>query len=242
MSAIHDEAFPPTRQSVLVSLKSHDRSEAAHAKDVVARVYWQPVYRHLRVRWRKSAEESREATQSFFAVAFERASLACYDPSRGRFRAFLKTCLDRFVSNEGKAERRLKRGGAFPFRFDFDAVEAELATSTATPEDLLDAEFDRAWASMLLHLAVSDLRERCLRQDKALHFSLFERYVLDGDDGRRPTYAELATECGVSVSDVTNHLAWARREFRKLVLERLRTITSSEEEFDLEARTVLGLR
>jgi hypothetical protein len=45
----------------------------------------------------------------------------------------------------------------------------------------------------------------------------------------------------VPVTTVTNHLFWARREFRRLVLERLREITGSEREFREEARAVLGV-
>jgi len=40
---------------------------------------------------------------------------------------------------------------------------------------------------------------------------------------------------------VTNHLAAARRDFRRIVLDRLRAMTASEEEFREEVRTVLGI-
>lgn len=43
------------------------------------------------------------------------------------------------------------------------------------------------------------------------------------------------------MSDVTNYLAWTRREFRRLVLEALREITATEEEWRSEARAVLGI-
>ena len=58
---------------------------------------------------------------------------------------------------------------------------------------------------------------------------------------RRATAEELAQELGVSVTDVTNYLSFARREFRRTVLEKLREITASEEEYRMEARAVLGV-
>ena len=45
----------------------------------------------------------------------------------------------------------------------------------------------------------------------------------------------------MKTSDVTNYLAFARREFRRIVLEQLREMTGSEEEFRREARTLLGI-
>jgi hypothetical protein len=40
---------------------------------------------------------------------------------------------------------------------------------------------------------------------------------------------------------VTNYLAFARREFRRAVLAQLREMTGSEEEFQREAQTLLGV-
>jgi hypothetical protein len=40
---------------------------------------------------------------------------------------------------------------------------------------------------------------------------------------------------------VTNRLAAARRDFRRILLEQLRAITGSESEFREEARALLGL-
>ncbi len=43
------------------------------------------------------------------------------------------------------------------------------------------------------------------------------------------------------MSSVTNYLAFSRREFRKLLLEKLREVTGSEAEFRSEARRLLGV-
>jgi len=40
---------------------------------------------------------------------------------------------------------------------------------------------------------------------------------------------------------VTNYLAFARREFRRIALERLREMAASDEEFRREARALLGV-
>ena len=39
---------------------------------------------------------------------------------------------------------------------------------------------------------------------------------------------------------MTNYLAFARREFRRLLLAKLQEITGSEEEFEAESRALLG--
>jgi hypothetical protein len=64
---------------------------------------------------------------------------------------------------------------------------------------------------------------------------------VDGPDASpRPTYAGLAGELGIPVTQVTNFLALARREFRAIVLEQIRELSVDEVEFRDEARALLG--
>ena len=93
----------------------------------------------------------------------------------------------------------------------------------------------------LLGLTVAALKEECAARGKGVHFRLFERYDLDDSRADGLTYEALAGEFGISATDVTNHLAFARREFRRILLEKLREITATEEEFRLEARYLLGI-
>jgi hypothetical protein len=106
----------------------------------------------------------------------------------------------------------------------------------------MEEYFRREWVRSLFGLAVEALHRRCAEAGKSVPFALFERYDLDGPDAERgPSYAELAREMGIPETQVTNHLAWARREFRRLVLEALEEATGSEEEFRAEARQLLGI-
>ncbi len=73
-----------------------------------------------------------------------------------------------------------------------------------------------------------------------MQFAVFERYDL-GDEDTRPSYAALAEEFRIPVTGVTNYLAFARREFRRCVLSQLRDMTGSDEEFQREARSLLGV-
>jgi hypothetical protein len=71
---------------------------------------------------------------------------------------------------------------------------------------------------------------------------LFERYDLAPTrSGEPPTYVSLASEFGLPVTQVTNFLALARREFRRAVLDALREISGTESEFRLEAMELLGI-
>ena len=56
-----------------------------------------------------------------------------------------------------------------------------------------------------------------------------------------PVARDANARLGVTESKVTNDPSAARRRFRVIVLETLREVTASEEEFRAEARAVLGV-
>jgi len=235
-------AFPETHRSVVLAARSPDQQERARALEAVVAAYWRPVFRHVRARWRVPDEEAEDLAQGFFAKALEKDWLARYEPARGRFRTYLLACLEAFVAKKRRDGRRLKRGGGVTLvpleSEDADGERRELPL--ADPSDL-EAEFQREWSRSLFGLAVQALRQRCLGTSRELAFALFERYDLeDHDASEQPRYADLAAEFSLPVTQVTNHLHWARRELRKTVLEKLREITVSEEEFRSEARALFG--
>jgi hypothetical protein len=87
-------------------------------------------------------------------------------------------------------------------------------------------------------LAVDAFRQRCEASGRRLHFQLFERYDLSDE---HVSYASLANDFGLDTATVNNYLAAARRDFRRLVLEKLREITATDDEFRTEARSLLGV-
>ena len=227
--------FPTTRRSVVLALSSADAAERTRAFDTLVGCYWRPLYKYARVAWRRSREDAEDLTQAFFTRAFEKESLASYDAAKASFRTFLRLLFDRFVSNEWKAGQRIKRGGG-EVHLDFDAAEAEIGkdTATLTPEEY----FQREWVRSVFAFAVERLRERCEAEGKLAHFAIFELYDLDEDCG--VTYRELAARFGIAETQVTNYLAATRRRFREIVLDALREVTATEEEFRNEARSLLG--
>jgi RNA polymerase sigma factor (sigma-70 family) len=233
--------FPPTRASVVAALTAGDATARERARARVVETYWRPVYKYLRLRWRIPREEAEDLTQGYFAAALERGLLERYDPSRARFRTWLRLGVDGHAANERKAARRLKRGGDSPHvSLDFDAAESEVLRAgpgADDPEEL----FRREWIRSLLGLAVEDLQRRLESEGKTLAWRIFERYDLQGAaPGERLTYADLAVAEGVPVTKVTNDLHLARRLFREVVLARLAELCATPEELRDEARDLLG--
>lgn len=233
--------FPATRHSAIMALRGNDASARRRAIETIATVYWRPVYSHVRLRWNRDPDDARDLTQGFFLRVIEKDFFASFDPQRARFRTFLRVCLDRYVQREDTAESRQKRGGEIDF-VTLDTAEIEQSLGSSARESSPDRRFDLEWVRSLLTLSGNRLREHCIANEREKAYQAFERYDLHGDEGDlRPTYADLASELGTTVEDVTNQLAFARREFRIIVLDLIREMTASEEEFREEARALLGI-
>lgn len=220
----HRDRFPSTQLSLLEATASGLSSDALER---VIAIYWKPVYRFIRLKFRKNNEDAKDLTQGFFAAALERDFFARFDPERASFRTYLRMAVEGFAANQHTAANRLKRGGGI----EFEAVE-EQAIAGESPEQV----FEREWQRQLFYLAVDDLRAHSEGCGKQLQFRIFQAYDLAEDE--RPSYVELAHRYGVPETSVTNHLAWARRMLRGFVTERLHGTTASWRELRAEMRHI----
>ncbi len=102
--------FGATRWSLVLRAREGVANGRESLEDLV-RIYWKPVYAHVRRHWGKTNEDSKDLTQAFFADLLTRPFLARVTPEAGSFRTFLRRCLENFLRNRHDADRALKRGG-----------------------------------------------------------------------------------------------------------------------------------
>jgi DNA-directed RNA polymerase specialized sigma24 family protein len=230
--------FPPTRCSVLERLNRSDDAERRAAFDLLVHVYWQPIYAYLRLRWRLETEDARDTTQSFLAAAWEKDFFRGYDASRARFRTFLRVCLDRFTQNQRKTEQALKRGGrVLMVPLDFAAAEGTLDFAGLHEQPDVDALFRQEYLRALFARVLTRLQHELSTRGRSVVYDVFQRYDLE-PGGR--SYADIASELDLPATQVTNYLHSARRRFKELVLQELRALTDSEEEYRADLRELLG--
>ncbi|MCU1265410.1 MAG: hypothetical protein JWM21_1728 [Acidobacteria bacterium] len=243
--------FPETRHSAIVAVRSADQEVRRRGLTTIVESYWKPVYKYIRIKWQATNEDAKDLTQGFFTTAVEKRYFDSYDATKASFQTFIRTCLDRFVANQRKAEQRLKRGGGVDhLSLDFGEAENELFLQPYVSEITPEEYFHREWVRSLFTMAIESLRQHYAEKGSSVYFTLFELYDLREDNAAdeidtmlaaKPSYASLARDFGLSTTDVTNYLAAARREFRKMVLAKLREVTATEVEFKAEARALLGV-
>lgn len=223
--------FPETSVTALAQAVCPDAAVRRIGHEVIVTAYWKPVYKYIRFKWRESNETAKDLTQAFFARAIEKRLFAGYDPQQAAFRTFLRLCADRFVMNQRERDARLKRSAGA-----LEPLEESMPATECDPVEY----FHREWIRHMFALVIESLREEYASRGRSAAFRAFELYDLAGED--RLSYAAIAGELRLPVSQVTNHLAAVRRDLRRTVLARLRELTATEREFQAEARAVLGVK
>ena len=145
-------------------LKAVDPENPAVAHEALASLcesYWFPLYSYAR-RKGNSPDDSADLTQAFFAHLLEKDRIQRADQERGRFRTFLLTAFNNFMTNQWRDGRTQKRGGdqtIVSIEFDFDSANQRYSNQPAhelTPEKI----FERDWAMTVLERTMEHVRHQ----------------------------------------------------------------------------------
>jgi RNA polymerase sigma factor (sigma-70 family) len=209
------ERFQRTHWSLVLSACQADSAQAHEALSRLCQTYWYAVYVFIRRRGAE-AEPAKDLTQEFFSRLLAKHYLRTVDPERGRFRTFLMSCVDHFLSNERKKERTLKRGGNYTFvpleeSPAEDRYQAE-PCETMSPDKLLD----RRWALTLLDLSLEQLKQEYVAAGKLAQFEALQD-CLSGAKEAPSSFAEIGTRLGMSPASARQAASRMRCRFGDLL-------------------------
>lgn len=211
----HVLMFRTTRWSLVAAAGEAAGAVRSQALADLCRLYWYPVYAHVRRRT-PDRHKAEDLTQAFFARLLEKNDLAAADPARGRFRSFLLSACQHFLTNQHDHDTAVKRGGGVnPLPIDFGEGEMRF---TREPADLVtpEADFERRWAMTLLDQTLRELRAEYAEGGKAKLFDVLKG-TLTGDG---VAYRELGRKLNLTEGAVKVAVHRLRQRYR----EKLRAV------------------
>ncbi len=229
--------FPTTHWSVVLSAGDGSLPNAKAALERLCRAYWYPLY--VYVRWQgRSVEDAQDLTQEFFARLLQRDYLRLSDPARGRFRTFLLTALKRFLVNDWKKGRAVKRGGGQTvISWNQQETESRFLVEPAdqtTPEKA----FEKRWALIVLEQVFERLREEFTAGGQTERFERLK--VLLWGEKDSPSYAEVAAELGLTEGALKVAVHRLRQRYRELLRAEIANTVERPEEVDDELRHLIA--
>jgi RNA polymerase sigma factor (sigma-70 family) len=168
-----------TRASLLLRLR-RDGSEREVAWQEFHDLY-QPIIAGFARRLGATPHETEELSQDVMQAFFRTVPEFCYDPDKGSFRGYLKTC----VCNKLREYRRREAGRLQASGSEIDDVAVE-------------AIWNDVWETEKLHRALNQVRQRySTNAERVRTFRAFEMCTL-----LERSTAEVAAELGLSLDGV----------------------------------------
>lgn len=228
-------SFATTEWSLVMAAGHRDAAGAEEALARLCSLYWYPVFAFVRRRGH-SADEAQDLTQGFFTRLIEKGDLGDADRSRGRFRTFLLTACQHFLSNERDRALAAKRGGG---RIFIDVADAEgryerALAHTETPEHL----YDRQWCLTLLASVLDGLREHYVSTGTEQVFDRLREFLTAGESPG--SHADAARDLGMTTNAVKVAIHRLRRRYRDALRQRIADTVASKEDVDDEIRYLLN--
>lgn len=228
-SAAKRDSFPATQRGWLVAQLGQGAAGLARINSYVMATYAEPLGNYVAGSSFRSLGTPADLVSGFFAsrlaqpAYFERWIESNLPLRRWLINGFL------FFLQEEVRRRKSERIEPMPT----DAGEAPAASGETAVE-----EFDRLWAASMVRAAATAARERCVAEGFDTHWQMFERHFVHG-----VSYADLATNFGVTGGQSASMVRTASIRFRQAVVDLLLKDGATEDELDDEiARLMRALK
>jgi len=229
--------FATTHWSVVLAAGNKADPRCTAALQTLCQTYWYPLYAYVRQRG-YATQDAEDLTQAFFTFLLEKDRLGSLIRERGKFRSFLLTALNHFLTDQWKRASAAKRGGGHTIlSLDMSDAEARFLQEPVdriTPESL----FEQNWAVTLLNTGFDRLHREQQAKGKAGQFSL--KFCLTGRGSEVP-YAQLAERLQVTEASVKVLVHRLRRRYRDLLQEEIFHTVATPEEVQEELRHLFAV-
>lgn len=237
-----EEGFQRTHWTQVLSVQTGDEAQRRTAVNELLRDYWKPIYCYLR-RKGYDNETAKDLAQGFFLdVVLGRDLIQQVDPTKGRFRTFLLTALDRYVVSVSRMERASKRRPEAGL-LHLDGIlwnSVPEHASMATPEQT----FNYAWATALLEGVVAGLERECLASGRKKQWEVFCARVLNpilANEEPVPILSLCSQYAIESERKVWDMVGTMKRRFQAILRSQVRSFVNSEEEVDEEISDLMEI-
>ena len=227
-------AFPQTRWTRVVALRSADEAQARQALSELCSIYWPPLYSYFR-RQGREPEDAQDLTQGLFQQLISRENLLAVEADKGRLRTYLLAAAKNFLVSQHRRETRQKRGGnSTMVSLDAEDPESYYARSNALDDLTAEKLFDRQWATVTLESVRTALSQEYASRGREQQFAVFEQF-LSWNESNTP-YSEAALETGLSEEAFRAAIVRMRKRYRLLLREKIADTVYDGEDIDGEIR------
>jgi RNA polymerase sigma-70 factor (ECF subfamily) len=222
--------FTTTHWTTILQARDPNDPQSREAFALLCQKYEPPIRVFVRHYARADEERTRDLTQGFFLSLLEHGGVATVDPTRGRFRNWLLTCVKNHVHRVSREQRTIKRN---------DSGSLEFEDNQHAHDDTPERMYERSWALTVVSNALTRLEQTDLARDYPERYAQV-RKLLVGPDGVDPDYAPIVAALSLPVGTIKTYLTRLRKVFRKLLHAELEAIVETPAAIEDELNFLLN--
>ena len=235
-------SFETTRWTQIQKAKTYDQERRQTSVNNLLNRYWKPVYCYLMHKG-YSNEDAKDLTQGFFhEIILGRKLIQQADQTKGRFRTFLLTALDRYVTSvyrKETAKKRLPEHGLAQLEV-VGLPDLPIAETKTTPE----LAFNYTWATNLLDQVLATVKKEYCTTGRAAYWEVFQATVVAPilNNTEAPSLTELCEKYSIeNEKKASNMTITVKRRFSTALKHHLRQFVHSDSEVEDEFRALVKI-
>ena len=235
-------SFETTHWSQIQNARTSDQQLRQISVNNFIDRYWKPVYCYLMHKGYKN-EDAKDLTQGFFyEIVLGRELIQQAEKTKGRFRTFLLTALDRYATSvyrKNTAKKRLPEHGLAQLS-DAGTPVSPISNLKLCP----DQAFHYAWATNILDQVFDTVKRAYCTTGRATHWEMFQTTIVAPilDNTEAPPLAELCKKYGIeSEKRASNMIITVKRRFSTALKNQLRQYVRSDSEVEDEIKALIEI-
>lgn len=230
----------PTIWSTILKAKDGPEETRLSALGRLLERYRLAIQSEIRWQRRGSEGEAEELTAQFIATCLRRDFLRHVSPHQGRFRTFVKRCIQNFLRDLHAEETAQKRdGGRTPFSLDLEDEDGNRLLDPPDSQSVPGSTMDREWALAVLSAAMAQLERDCQAARRGELFVLLRPTL--GGEGQGVPMANVAARLGMTEGAVKVAAHRLRQRLGELIEEEIRQTIGDQDDWRDELRYLLEL-
>ena len=221
--------------SVVHNARHGDPATRAQAIELIFVAHWKPLYKYIRFQHRLPHDAARSITLNFLTQLEEPLFFAEFDWTKEPAREFIRRKIDGYLPTPEAASPTPEIPA-----IDFPGADAEF-TAEQVPEGTSGKEYyTNEWIRNIFTLAVEELYRRLLAESRSTDFELFLKLDLQDRSGdQRISIEAAAADLSMPMTEAWSALAKTRQQFQNILIDLIRSFTSSEAEFRREVQSFI---
>lgn len=235
--------FSTTRWTMIINSQTSDEECKRLILDELFQKYWKPVYWYIR-RKGYDNEKTKDLTQGFFTeIVWGRDLIQSANPEKGRFRNFLLTALERYLTDIYRYEHSQKRMPSKEI-FSYDAEDAyHLADLEKEEEFNPEDAFNSLWLLDLLQQSLAEVQKDMEEEGMDKYWVLFERHCIEPilKTSKPPALKETCQILNIEdPARGSNMIVTVKRRVKKTLIQNLQKIEGAKSNLEEEISALIG--